>query len=1180
MRLAYILSVFTLFSFSLKAAANPSKDINQAGKRPALFVENKGQITDQSGATRSDIDFVINLDGNPVFISSGKLQYQFISTTGEQRLIAPSNASSALFRYSRLDMTLTGADMHAKATREQAADYHENYLLPDGGTSGSIAHAFNKIVYRNIYPGVDWVLYADKNGLKYDFVLHPGADAGQIRLSYAGASSLRLTKEGDLEAITPMGTIREHAPVTLDAGTGAVIPSSFKLNSNIVSYQVKTPAKGCIIDPAVRVWGTYYGGAAADRSHQVVTDGANNVYMCGFTISATNIATTGAHQGTYTGFGTKGFLAKFNASGTRLWATYISGTAPLNSDETTLGIACDGADNVYITGYTSATAGIATPGAFRTQFAVNTSFTSSDAYLMKFNPAGTRIWGTYYGGAGGDIGKALAWDKAGCIYMAGQTSSDTGIATPGRHQSSVTSLSLDGFLVKWDTAGNRIWGTYYGGPANDDVLSVAFDEVNKSVYLGGTTYSASGISTPGSFQPVLLLPNSNNNDAFLAKLDTAGQRQWGTYYGGTDYDQGRDVVTDKDGNVYLTGSTSGGTNLVSPGAFKTLYTWFGPDAFLIKLNTNGVRLWSTAIAGAGSGTSGETLTTDDKGYVYLGGTTVGSAVQGTPGAWQTSGNSIGRDGYLFKMSPNGQRIWCTYYSAPGDDYLNGLAYQKSNNALFLCGEGTGAASVAQTYFGTPGSLQPTSTVNGNTEGYLARFTNDTAAYINLPFNDTLLCVGQTINVPYTADTFSTGNVFSIQLSDPGGYFYPASPIIGTTSTNTSGIVSCTIPAGTAPGYYRMRLLATAPAFTGESENPLPFLKISTPPSQPADATSNSPVCEGDTLKLFATHPASGLTYQWNGPTGYTSTAQNPARANALPAYSGDYIVKALNNGCASLPDTVTVVINPKPARPVASVNTPLCSGDTLFLSATSTIPGVSYTWQGPGSFTSILQSPVIPATNTSHSGRYRVSTVVNGCSSIPDTVTVQVDPALMPSVSVSANPGTTVSSGTLVTFTALPVNQGSTPLYEWRKNGTIVPGVTGNTYATSSLADNDQVRVQLTSSERCADPDTALSNIMTMRITSGVHTVAGNEGAFRLYPNPNAGDFTVESNWTANSPNEPVTLSVTDLSGREIHYETFLVHQKEWKHKLSLDPAVRSGAYLLRLSVGNKVMTKLVIVDR
>jgi hypothetical protein len=302
--------------------------------------------------------------------------------------------------------------------------------------------------------------------------------------------------------------------------------------------------------------------------------------------------------------------------------------------------------------------------------------------------------------------------------------------------------------------------------------------------------------------------------------------------------------------------------------------------------------------------------------------------------------------------------------------------------------------------------------------------------------------------------------------------------------------------------------------------------------------------------------------------------------NALPAYSGDYIVKAFSGGCASLPDTVTVVVNLKPAKPVASANTPLCSGDTLFLSAVSTIPGAVYLWLGPNSYTSNLQSPIIPVTNTGNGGIYTVAIEVDGCSSEPDTVTVQVDPALIPSVSISADPGSTISSGTPVTFTALPVNQGSAPLYEWRKNGVVVPGVTGSTYTTSSLADNDQVRVRLTSSEHCADPDTALSNIITIGITTDIRTITRDEDAIRLYPNPNAGDFTVEATWTASDLGHPITLSIVDLFGREIHHETFLVHQKEWKHKLSLDPAVESGAYLMRLSVRSAMLTKLVIVNR
>ena len=67
-----------------------------------------------------------------------------------------------------------------------------------------------------------------------------------------------------------------------------------------------------------------------------------------------------------------------------------------------------------------------------------------------------------------------------------------------------------------------------------------------------------------------------------------------------------------------------------------------------------------------------------------------------------------------------------------------------------------------------------------------------------------------------------------------------------------------------------------------------------------DASSNSPVCTGATINLTGTNNTSGVSYIWNGPSGFSSTAQSPARTGAITAYSGIYRVYTSLNGCASL----------------------------------------------------------------------------------------------------------------------------------------------------------------------------------------------------------------------------------------------------------------------------------------
>ncbi|MFN8353213.1 MAG: hypothetical protein U0Y10_02100 [Spirosomataceae bacterium] len=102
------------------------------------------------------------------------------------------------------------------------------------------------------------------------------------------------------------------------------------------------------------------------------------------------------------------------------------------------------------------------------------------------------------------------------------------------------------------------------------------------------------------------------------------------------------------------------------------------------------------------------------------------------------------------------------------------------------------------------------------------------------------------------------------------------------------------------------------------------------------AGSNSPVCVGQTLQLSA---SGGTSYSWSGLGGYNSSSQNPSRTNVTSSMAGVYTVTILNGGCSAT-YTVSVVVNQATAS--ASSNSPVCSGNSLNLSATG--GGSSYSW--------------------------------------------------------------------------------------------------------------------------------------------------------------------------------------------------------------------------------------------
>lgn len=115
-----------------------------------------------------------------------------------------------------------------------------------------------------------------------------------------------------------------------------------------------------------------------------------------------------------------------------------------------------------------------------------------------------------------------------------------------------------------------------------------------------------------------------------------------------------------------------------------------------------------------------------------------------------------------------------------------------------------------------------------------------------------------------------------------------------------------------------------------------------------------------------------------------------------------------------------------------------------------------------------------------------VVTLSGGCGSLtPQTVA--------PSVSITANPGNSISTGTAVTFTATPVNGGTTPSYQWKKNGNDV-GTNSSGYMDAGLADGDIITCVMTSSNPCASPASATSSAITMDVACyGALTVTSND---------------------------------------------------------------------------------------
>ena len=239
--------------------------------------------------------------------------------------------------------------------------------------------------------------------------------------------------------------------------------------------------------------------------------------------------------------------------------------------------------------------------------------------------------------------------------------------------------------------------------------------------------------------------------------------------------------------------------------------------------------------------------------------------------------------------------------------------------------------------------------------------------------------------------------------------------------------------------------------------------------------SSSAVCQGNTLALnLSTTGTNPVTYAWTGPNSFTANSQNPSISNATTAASGTYSV-TVSNSCGSTNSTVTGTVNSLPTATISAGGpTTFCSGSSVTLTASS---GSSYLWS-----TGATTSTISPTTR----GNYSV-TVTNSsnCSATSSNTTVTVNTTVTPSVSIASNNGTSICSGSSVTFTATPTNGGNSPSYQWKLNG-VNTGSNSATLTTSSLNSNDVISCDMTSNATCPSTSTVNSNSITMTVTQSV----------------------------------------------------------------------------------------------
>jgi gliding motility-associated-like protein len=356
-------------------------------------------------------------------------------------------------------------------------------------------------------------------------------------------------------------------------------------------------------------------------------------------------------------------------------------------------------------------------------------------------------------------------------------------------------------------------------------------------------------------------------------------------------------------------------------------------------------------------------------------------------------------------------------------------------------------------------------------------------------NSPTVCSGSNINL-----TSNGGNGYA--WSGPLAFSSALqNPTIAAATTVMSGIYTVTVTSAAG-------CTATANASVSVINTPTAIL------------ISNSPVCIGNAL----TFTASGGTINLTGPNGFVSVATNPTITNVTALAAGTYTLLVTAGTCTAS-TTTAVVINTLPV-PVANSNSPVCLNQPINFTG---LGGTTYTWTGPGSYSSTAQNATIASASATNAGTYTLTvTNANGCKNsittnvvinpLPVIVTNSPTACLNTNINLSSNGGTGYTWSGPLGYTSLvqnPTMVATSTLMTGIYTVTVTSAAGCTASATSSVTVvNVPVAVLISNSPVC------IGNVLTFTASGGTINLTGPNGFVSAATNPSITNITALANGT------------------------------------------------------------------
>ena len=919
-------SIPFLLLFSFIHTLLYSNDINEQRIRENLrgrtrFVENKGQVYNEYYQRRNDIIFYTHAAKSPLKIYFRRDGWNYQVERYESFYIDDPTGSltedermRTRVHYALTEVDLVNCNTSCKIYGLNEWEMKEAFIQD---IEIYDVRSFSGIMYENIYPGIDLIFKEVNNEVKYEFVVHPGADIRNIQLRFKGHIPTVDNNGISYKIENSIATIREDSlfaftQKSLKSVTNHV-PIKYVIEEDILRFEIpddyvtRIKHETLIIDPPVRVWGAYFGGNATDRFNDMkyhTYNGTNYLIIVGDVTSA-NIAVTGnAYQGAYTNGGDGIILYVDPITSNVLYATYFG--AP--SYDILVGVDAF-QDRVAVIGRTDGnqTAVYSTPGAHQTFFTSG----NIDSYIQVFDLINhTRIWGSIIdprsnsGGNNNDRVNDVIFDPAGMLYVTGRANPMRNppepvmyFAKPGytawRNRTTNSSAGEDAFLIKFNTTnGQGLFGTFIGvyNVAQNGLGLACVDDKVYVLYTTGTITTniqakVDSMATAGRFDNTY----NGSTELVICAFDSVGNYLWGTLLGGS----GNEDAFQNNSIHIITSSQFMQPFIAVSGTSTSIdYPLLNPiqttnqgnsDAVITFMDTSGTNLLFSTYWGGSLTESLPSLIVDTLSKrIYFSCTSNSSNMPTSTTSHQPIWGGL-NDGYIgcFNLNYNLQATfnWGTYYGGLADDDIRTIAIDTLGN-LYV----NGTSNTAEY---TPSPFNAISTINtynlGTSDGFYARFcvggNPDLPVVVNLTPNP--ICQYDTL-VLSANYTLGYGNFSNLFWRGPNPY----------TSINANDtIFNVNYPnAGVYSLYVQNNL--------GEVGCDAKVLTVNYTPIPSVTSSPNSPVCELNDVYLNSGEPGHAF-YQWIGPNGYTSTDEVPLlNSVTYPVHDGDYTVTVTTlQGC-------------------------------------------------------------------------------------------------------------------------------------------------------------------------------------------------------------------------------------------------------------------------------------------